>query len=101
LKKTPLFYQQVSRMRLQKQFNRAYRYLEALYDGGNPYVDAMKNNITHLVRVLKSGDWRLLRRSPPYFVGVRDAMQNIERLVQSQLADVPPKHAHSPGYISA
>ena len=101
LKKTPLFYQQVSRERLQKQFNRAYRYLEPLYDGQNPYVDAMKSNIAHLVTILKTGDWRLLRRSPPYFVGVRDAMQNIERLVQTQLADVPPKHQHSAGYISA
>ena len=101
LKKTPLFYQQVSRDRLQKQFNRSYRYLEAIYGGENPYVDAMKNNMMHLVRILKTGDWRLLRRSPPFFVGVQDAMQNIERLVNSQLANVPQDHIHTPDYLTA
>lgn len=101
LKKTPVFYQQVSRDRLQTQFNRSYRYMEALYGGENPYVSAMKGNITHLVRVLKSGDWRLLRRSPPYFVGIVGAIQNIEKMVQSQLADIPVKHLVSPGYVSA
>jgi hypothetical protein len=89
LAKTPMFYQQVSRERLQRKFNRAYRYIEVLYDGQNPYVDAMKNNIIHLVRVLKSRDWKLLRRSPPYFVGVRGAIQDIERLARSYLEQVP------------
>ena len=101
LKKTPLFYQQVSRERLQTKFNRAYRYIEVLYDGKNPYIAAMKNNITHLVRVLKTGNWRLLRRSPPYFLGVSDAMQNIEKLVESQLAALPAEHATISGYVSA
>lgn len=101
LKKTPVFYQQVSRNRLQKKFNRAYRYIEVLYDGENPYVAAMKNNITHLVRVLKGGDWRLLRRRPPYFVGISDAMQNIDKLVQSQLADIPANQAAVADFITA
>jgi len=101
LRKTPLFYQQVSRDRLQNRFNRCYRYIEPLYDGENPYVSAMKSNIMHLVRVLKSGDWRLLRRSPPFFVGVSDAIQQIEKLVKSQLADIPAKHVHGVGYVSA
>ena len=89
LAKTPRFYQQVSRERLQRKFNRAYRYIEVLYSGENPYVDAMKNNIVHLVRVLQTGDWKLLRRSPPYFVGVRSAIQDIEKLSRSYLERVP------------
>jgi len=101
LRKTPMFYQQVFRERLQTKFNRAYRYIEVLYDGKNPYTAAMKSNITHLVRVLKTGDWRLLRRSPPYFLGVSDAMQNIERLVESQLAALPAEHATTPGFVTA
>lgn len=101
LKKTPMFYQQVSRNRLQKKFNRAYRYIEVLYDGENPYVAAMKNNITHLVRVLKASDWRLLRRSPPYFVGVSDAVQSIDKLVQSQLSDIPLDQVSVTGYVTA
>lgn len=101
LAKTPIFYRQISRERLQQKFNRAYRYIEVLYDGQNPYVDAMKNNIVHLVRVLESGDWNLLRRSPPYFVGVRSAIQDIEKLVRSYLAKVPKAAPVTSGYATA
>jgi hypothetical protein len=101
LKKTPLFYQQVSQQRLQKKFNRAYRYMEVLYGGENPYVAAMKSNMGHLVRVLKAGDWSLLRRSPPFFLGEDDAIQNVEKMVQSQLAEIPARHEEIPGYITA
>jgi hypothetical protein len=101
LKKTPLFYQQVSQQRLQKKFYRAYRYMEVLYGGENPYVAAMKSNMGHLVRVLKANDWRLLRRSPPFFVGDSDAVQTVEKMVRSQLAELPVRHAEIPGYITA
>ena len=101
LKKTPLFYQQVSQQRLQKKFNRAYRYMEVLYGGENPYVAAMKSNMGHLVRVLKARDWGLLRRSPPVFVGEDDAVRNVENMVQSQLAEMPIRHEEIPGYITA
>jgi hypothetical protein len=96
-----MFYQQVSRERLQKKFNRAYRYIEVLYGGENPYVSAMKSNITHLVRILKGGDWRLLRRSPPYFVSDSGSIQNIEKMVRSQLDALPAKHAVIPDYVTA
>ena len=101
LAKTPMFYQQVSRDRLQRKFNRAYRYIEVLYDGENPYVDAMKINITHLVRILQTGDWKLLRRSPPYFVGVLSAIQDIEKLARSYLQQVPKTAATTESYASA
>ena len=97
LKKTPMFYQQVTRDRLQNQFNRAYRYIEVLYDGQNPYTDAIKKNISHLVRVLKENDWRLLRRNPPYFVSSTETIRKIDDLVRSQLAAVPgdPEYART------
>ncbi len=101
LAKTPMFYQQVSRERLQRKFNRAYRYIEVLYSGQNPYVDAMKNNIMYLVHIVESGDWKLLRRSPPYFVGVRSAIQDIEKLVRSYLAKVPKSATVTSGYATA
>jgi hypothetical protein len=101
LKKTPVFYQQVSQRRLQKKFNRAYRYMEVLYGGENPYVAAMKSNMGHLIRVLKTDDWSLLRRSPPFFVGDNDAVQNVDKMVRSQLSDVPLRHDGIPGYLSA
>jgi hypothetical protein len=88
LRKTPGFYQQVTRDRLNTKFNRAYRYAEILYSGKNPYIDAIRNNITHLVRVLKSNDWSILRREPAYYLGIEDAVQDIERLVATQLASL-------------
>lgn len=86
LEKTPAFYQQVMRERLNSKFNRVYRYIEVLYNGQNPYIDAIRVNVTHLVRVLKSGDWSLLRRQPSCFLGVAVAVQDIEKLVARHLA---------------
>ena len=86
LAKTPLFYRQVLRQRLNRQFNRAYRYIEVFYEGSNPYTEAIGNNMRHLARVVKNGDWSLLRRKPPCFVGSADADANIHRLAAQQLA---------------
>ena len=86
LMKTPAFYQQVMRERLSSKFNRVYRYIEVLYDGQNPYIDAIRTNITHLVRVIESGDWSLLRRKPACFLGLATAVHDIEKLVAAQLA---------------
>ena len=86
LLKTPAFYQQVMRDRLNSKFNRAYRYAEVLYGGQNPYIDAIRRNIEHLVRVLEAGDWSLLRRKPSVYLGIKVAVQDLERLVSRQLA---------------
>ena len=88
LSKTPLFYQQVMRDRLNLKFNRAYRYVEILYDGHNPYIEAIRNNITHLVRIISTGNWSLLRRDPPYFLGIVNAAQDVEQFVSAQLASL-------------
>lgn len=88
LEKTPQFYQQVMRDRLNNRFNRAYRYVEVLYDGHNPYIDAITNNIKHLVRVISTGNWSLLRRQPPIFLGVIDAAEDIDTLATKQLASL-------------
>lgn len=101
LRKTPGFYKDVLKTRLQAKFNRAYRYIEVLYDGRNPYVEAIRINMSHLARVLKSGDWRLLRRTPPTFVGVQNAPSSIEQLVNSLLEGIPRDHAAAAGYVSA
>ena len=85
LEKTPLFYQQVMRDRLNLKFNRAYRFVEVLYDGQNPYIEAIRNNITHLVRIISTGNWSLLRRDPPYFLGIVNAAHDVEQFVSAQL----------------
>jgi hypothetical protein len=91
LKKTPLFYQKVMRDRLHRKFNRVYRYIEVLYDGQNPYIDAISNNINHLVRIIESGNWSLLRRQPPYFLGIVNAVNELEYLVRRQLQSLSGK----------
>ena len=85
LRKTPMFYQQVMRERLNSKFTRAYRYIEVLYGGENPYIEAIRVNMAHLVRVLETGDWSLLRRKPSIFLGITSAVQDIERLVARHL----------------
>ena len=99
LRKTPPFYQQVMRDRLQRKFNRVYRYIEALYDGQNPYIDAITNNISHLVRVIESGDWMLLRRDPPYFLGIVNAVNELELLVKRQLASLTGRAVETDGLL--
>ena len=95
LKKTPAFYQQVMRERLNSKFNRVYRYVEVLYNGHNPYIEAISCNINHLVRILETGDWSLLRREPAYFLGIAHAVQDIEQLVARQLAAFKGTHIPS------
>ncbi|MEL7186991.1 MAG: hypothetical protein AAFN50_11250 [Pseudomonadota bacterium] len=97
LVKTPAFYQQVMRDRLNTKFNRAYRYIEVLYGGQNPYIDAIRNNITHLVRILETGNWSLLRREPSVYVGIAAAVQDIEQLVARQLASLKGSKLQSDG----
>ena len=92
LKKTPMFYQQMSKDRLQSKFNRAYRYFEVLFDGENPYIEAIRKNLVHLVRVLKNDEWHLLRREPPVFLGVSGAVENIDFMVRRLLATIPQEH---------
>jgi len=88
LQKTPIFYQQVMRDRLNLKFNRAYRYIEVLYEGRNPYIEAIRSNITHLVRIISTGNWALLRRDPPYFLGIVGAFEDVEHFVSKQLASL-------------
>ncbi|MGB5245326.1 MAG: hypothetical protein WBM54_07795 [Woeseia sp.] len=101
LRQTPEFYQQVLSNRLQAKFNRAYRYFEVLFDGENPYIDAVRANMKHLLRVLKDDNWMLLRRSPPYFL-VDDKMgAQMDELVISQLQQVPPQHERTRNILTA
>jgi hypothetical protein len=66
LQKTVDFYQKSAQGRLEKGFNRAYRFIEAVFeDGGNPYVRFIRKNMAFLDRIRLSGDWTVLRRRPP------------------------------------
>lgn len=66
LAKTLGFYQSSARQRLDGNFNRVYRYMEAFFERRqSPYVQFIRKNLTFLNGVIKAGDWERLRRHPP------------------------------------
>jgi hypothetical protein len=65
LRKTPAFYSSMVRKRLDGDFRAGYRFLEPLFDGRNPYMDAIERNIAYLQQLLDDDCLReLLRRRP-------------------------------------
>jgi len=81
LRQTPEFVSEVRAKRLDGEFGSAYRYLEILFGGENPYVDAIDRNIEFLRQVLRSENWRLLRRNPPIFAALPDPMTTMRGLM--------------------
>ena len=68
LRQTPGFVAMTRAKRLDGDFGRAYRYLEILFDGRNPYIETIDRNMQYLDQVLRSESWRMLRRNPPLYV---------------------------------
>jgi hypothetical protein len=81
LRQTPDFVEDVRTKRLTEQFEGAYHYLEVLFGGNNPYIDAIDRNIDYLKQILRSENWRLLRRNPPLFAAVPDTMSTTRTLM--------------------
>ncbi|HKT74697.1 MAG TPA: HD domain-containing protein [Steroidobacteraceae bacterium] len=81
LRQTPEFVAEVRTKRLDGEFNRAYRYLEILYGGRNPYIEAIDRNVEYLRQILRSESWRLLRRNPPIFAATADPMSTMRGLM--------------------
>ena len=67
LRQTPRFVRETRTQRLEGEFEHAYRYVEPLFGGKNPYLEAIDRNVDYLQRVLRAERWRLLRRNPPLF----------------------------------
>lgn len=85
LRKTPQFTEEVRRTRLDGEFGGAYSYLEALFNGRNPYIEAIDRNMDYLKEVLRTGRWPMLRRDPPCFTWEKNPVQNIRSLVLGHL----------------
>ncbi len=85
LRKTPAFYAATMRDRLDGEFESAYRYLEALFEGRNPYLEAMRQNQAFLQQVLRSESWPLLRRRPPCFTSQPNPLPNVRALMLKHL----------------
>ena len=88
LRQTPKFVFDMRAKRLDGEFNRAYRYLEVLYGGHNPYMASIDRNLEYLQRILRSENWRLLRRQPPVFTGVEDSMATTRTLMLGAIKKV-------------
>jgi hypothetical protein len=81
LRQTPEFVMDVRTKRLDGDFGAAYRYLEILYGGRNPYIEAIERNIEYLRQILRSENWQLLRRRPPIFAASEDPMTTMRGLM--------------------
>jgi len=88
LRKTPGFYAATMRDRLDGEFAGVYRYVEALYDGQNPYIEAMRQNQIFLQQVLRSESWPLLRRNPPCFTLDPNPLPSVRTLMLGHLKDL-------------
>jgi hypothetical protein len=88
LRQTPGFIGEMRRTRLDGEFQGAYRSLDVLFNGRNPYLEAIDRNLEYLSEVLRTGRWPMLRRDPPCFTWERNPVQNIRSLVIGHLKQV-------------
>jgi hypothetical protein len=85
LRQTPEFVAETRLTRLDGHFDSAYRYLEILFGGANPYMEAIDRNLVYLRQILRSENWRLLRRNPPIFSALADPMATVRGLMVGYL----------------
>ncbi len=86
LRQTPLFFEHSARQRLDKSFNGAHRYVEALFDGRNPYLEAIEQNLSYLGELIRTENWAGLRRRPPCFTILPKPLETVSGLVSRYLA---------------
>jgi hypothetical protein len=88
LRQTPQFVASTIDGRLGTMFGHAYRHIEPLFGGANPYMDAIKQNVEYLRGLARSCRWPMLRRNPPVFTVERNAMQGMRSLLVEHLKGV-------------
>lgn len=81
LRQTPVFMEDVRRKRLDGLFHGAYRHVEVLFNGRNPYIEAIDASLHFLRQVLRTERWGLLRRSPQVFAAQPDSMARTRELM--------------------
>lgn len=85
LRQTPHFVRNAIEQRLEAAFDHAYRHMEPVFDGRNPYTEAIRENVSYLKDVMRTGQWRMLRRTPPVYTVEPDTMRNVRTLVVEHL----------------
>ena len=88
LRQTPAFFRQVCEPRLERSFGGAYRYLDAVFDGRNPYMVSIERNLFYLERVLEGERWPLLRRHPTCELADPASLEDVRRLVAEHLREL-------------
>ena len=85
LRQTPEFARETREERLEREFEHAYRHLEPLFEGKNPYLEAIDRNLNYLHRVLRTERWPMLRRSPPLFTSEETPIGQVRGLMLNRL----------------
>jgi len=85
LRQTPLFVRTTIEERLDGAFGSAYRHVEPLFGGRNPYMDAIRRNLRYLDGLVKTGRWPALRRDPPVYTVQSDAVAGARALMLRHL----------------
>lgn len=85
LRQTPQFVRQTRVQRLEGEFKHAYRYMEVIFNGKNPYMEAIDRNLGFLDRVLRTERWPLLRRNPPLFTSEDTHLGQVRGLMLNRL----------------
>lgn len=89
LSQTLEFYESSARARLDKTFDKAYRYLEAYFDdGSNPYMQCVEKNLRYLGYVIENQSWSLLRRNPPCVVPDPNGVSRVKAFARARLSEV-------------
>ena len=60
-------------------------YVESLFDGKNPYLEAIERNLGYLHRVLRTERWPMLRRNPPLFTSGENQLGQVRGLMLTHL----------------
>jgi hypothetical protein len=81
LRQTPAFVANTRATRLDNRFGGAYHYLEILFDGNNPYIEAIDRNMNYLEQILRSESWRMLRRNPPLHAADPNTLGRVRSLM--------------------
>jgi hypothetical protein len=85
LRQTPQFVRETFVARLEGEFEHAYRYVECLFGGKNPYLEAIERNLGYLHRVLRTERWPMLRRNPPLFTSEDTQINQVRGLMLNRL----------------
>src|SRR6478735_2116160 len=83
LRQTPGFMEETRLKRLNAAFDHAYRHVEPLFGGRNPYMESIDRSLAFLRQVLRSESWRMLRRSSQVFAAEPDSLTSVRGLMAS------------------